>query len=66
MYNHLNNFIKVNESLEGFFESKSGLLQGDPFSPYLYFLAMVVLTDTLKHDLTTNNLFSYHWHTKDL
>lgn len=57
--------IKVNGSLEGYFKAQSGLRQGDPISPYLFVLAMEVLTACLKK-ATADPTFKYHWCTKDL
>lgn len=59
--------VKVNGTLEGFFNAKSGLRQGqgDPISPYLFVIAMEVLTACLQRT-TASNDFKFHWHTKDL
>lgn len=58
--------VKINGALEGFFESKSGLRQGDPLSPYLFVLAMEVLSAYLKKDLSENSSFSHQWKTKEI
>lgn len=58
--------VKVNGSLEGFFESKSGLRQGDPLSPFLFVIGMEVLTAYLSHDLENDPNFTFHWHTQEI
>lgn len=55
--------VKINGALEGFFKAKSGLRQGDPLSPYLFVIAMEVLTACLKSATSVGD-FSYHWRAK--
>ena len=57
--------IKVNGSLEGYFNGRSGLRQGDPLSPYLFVLAMEVFTACIRK-ATSSTDFQYHWRTKDI
>lgn len=52
--------VKLNGALEGFFPAKSGLRQGDPLSPYLFVIAMEVLTACI-NNATTHQDFKYHW-----
>ncbi|XP_017228236.1 uncharacterized protein LOC108203686 [Daucus carota subsp. sativus] len=56
--------IKVNGSLEGYFKCKSGLKQGDPLSPYLFVLAMEVLTACINLK-TRSGDFKYHCKAKE-
>lgn len=56
--------VKINGSLEGYFAAKSGLRQGDPLSPYLFVIAMEVMTACIKKSVSFSN-FSYHWLTKE-
>lgn len=57
--------VKLNGSLEGYFCGKSGLRQGDPISPYLFVIAMEVLTSCLKKEVS-NPLFKHHWRTNEV
>lgn len=52
--------VKVNGSLEGYFAAKSGLRQGDPLSPYLFVIAMEVMTSCINNEIAKGN-FAYHW-----
>lgn len=57
--------VKVNGSLEGFFKAGSGLRQGDPMFPYLFVLAMEVLSACLGK-LPQHSNFKFHYQTKPL
>ncbi|XP_063949988.1 uncharacterized protein LOC135152808 [Daucus carota subsp. sativus] len=56
--------LKINGALEGYFNCKSGLKQGDPLSPYLFVLAMEALTACLNLKIEEGP-FKFHSKTKD-
>ncbi|XP_074336068.1 putative mitochondrial protein AtMg01250 [Apium graveolens] len=56
--------VKVDGSIEGYFAAKSGLRQWDPLSPYLFVIAMEVMTACIKKSIATTD-FSFHWLTKE-
>lgn len=57
--------VKINGSLEGFFEGKSGIRQGDPISPYLFLIAMEVCSACIRQSTSVPS-FQHHWGTKSL
>lgn len=57
--------VKINGSLEGYFSASSGLRQGDPISPFLFVMAMEILTAYV-NNRTLHTDFKHHWRTKDM
>ncbi|KAK2658664.1 hypothetical protein Ddye_005197 [Dipteronia dyeriana] len=53
--------IYINGELAGFFSGKRALRQGNPMSPYLFVIAMEVLSKLLANHIMDTPNFKYHW-----
>lgn len=51
--------VGINGMLHGYFKGTRGIRQGDPLSPYLFGLAMNILSQNL-NDAAQNGTFQYH------
>ncbi|KAK3204731.1 hypothetical protein Dsin_018777 [Dipteronia sinensis] len=52
--------ISINGELAGFFSGKRGLREGDPMSPYMFVIAMEVLSKILTKRIEDSPIFKFH------
>lgn len=53
--------VPINGDLAGFFPSRRGLRQGDPMFPFLFVIAMEVLTKVIQSKAQHSPLSRFHW-----
>jgi hypothetical protein len=59
-------YVSLNGTLTGYFKGAKGLRQGDTLSPYLFVIAMEVLSKILKEYNSAGSGFKFHFHCSKL